>query len=178
MRKIKTYQYSNKPALVRAICFLIIGLILFLNPGGIVIFISYILGLTMLTLGIFTLLNFSNTKTSLNIEQRDKLTTGILLIVLGLIACLCASTIETVLRLIIGSWIVYSGILKLINASKCCTDKYSCIPRLTFCILIIMFGLYVILKSNLVFSAIGLFIIILSVIEIISYIMQKKNDIY
>ena len=46
---------------------------------------------------------------------------------------------------------------------------------ITLGIILIIGGLYIILKSNIVLSTIGLILIIYSTIDIISYIMYPKN---
>lgn len=175
MKNLKVMAYANQTSLVNAILFLIFGIILFTNPGGIVKFISYIAGAVLIIIGITNLLGYYRTKSKLNIEMNGKLVSGIILVVLGLISILFASLIETTLRLIIGAWIIYSGVIRLIEAINFKADKTSFIVRLVISILMIICGFYVVLKTNLVFSAIGLFIIIYSVMEIIGYVMYSKK---
>ncbi|MEG2322310.1 MAG: DUF308 domain-containing protein [Bacilli bacterium] len=176
MKKISVINYSNESSLLSAILFLIFGMVLFTNPGGIVKFISYIAGGVLFVIGLSNLLSYYKTLKKLNIKETSKLISGIILIVLGLISILFASIIETTLRLIIGGWIIYSGIIRLIETINGEKDKTYLIVRLIIAILMIICGFYVVLKTNLVFSMIGLFIIIYSVMEIIGYIFSKLHD--
>lgn len=175
MKNLKVVTYADQTSLVNAILFLIFGMILFTNPGGIVKFISYIAGGILIIIGITNLLGYYRTKKKLNIEQNGKLISGIILVVLGLVSILFASVIETTLRLVIGAWIIYSGVMRLIEAINFKADKISFIVRLVIAILMIICGFYIVLRTNLVFSMIGLFIIIYSIMEIIGFIMYSKK---
>ena len=74
-----------------------------------------------------------------------------------------------------------SGINKLVislNLKK--IESKIWISLLVVSIILILIGLYVILKSNLVFSSIGLVLIIYSIISLIGCIMtlsQKNKDV-
>lgn len=175
MKKIGISNYSEESALVNAILFLIFGIVLFTNPGGIVKFTSYIVGGCLILIGIGNILSYRKTLRKLNIEQKSKLISGIILIILGLIAILFSSFIETTLRLICGGWIIYSGVMRLIEAINYKEEKTSFTVRLIISILMILCGFYVALKTNLVFSMIGLFIIVYAIMEIIGFIFYKKE---
>lgn len=168
MKKISAY---NNSSLINIIVSFIFGFILFLNPGGIVEFISYITGIFFIMTGVFNILNYHKTFKNLNIELKEKLISGIILITLGLISIICASAIEALIRIIIGAIILYNGIIRLEMYSKNPTN----IVGIIFSIMTIIFGIYIIFRSNLVFSMIGLLIIIYSITELINYIFYKKN---
>ena len=87
----------------------------------------------------------------------------------------CNGIIEFVIRLIMGGFILANGLNKLIVAvnSKDTNDKWQ--GLLAVAIILIIVGLYVILKSNIVFSSIGIALIIYSSIDLICYIMYPKN---
>lgn len=173
--KSKVIDYSENSSLISSILFLILGVVLFTNPGGIVKFISYILGGLLIIIGIINILSYRKTLKNLNVSNQSTLISGIVLIVLGLVAIICSSVIETVIRLIIGAWVLYSGVMRLIGAFNYQQNKTSFYVRLVIAGLLILVGLYIILKTNLFFSGIGLFIIIYSVLEIVGYIFYSKK---
>lgn len=175
MKKISVIEYSDQSSLLNAILFLIFGIVLFTNPGGIVKFISYITGAALILIGIFNILGYYKTMKKLNISQKNKLVSGIILIVLGLVSILFASVIETTLRLIMGAWIIYSGVMRLIQAINYKSDKTSFIIRVVIAVLMIVCGFYVVLKTNLVFKYIGLCIMIYSIMEIFGFITYSKK---
>ncbi len=174
MKKITIINYANENSLLTSILFLLFGIILFTNPGGILKFISYIAGGILILIGIFNLLDYQKTLKKLNIEQKTKLIIGVVLIVLGVFTILFSSLIETTIRLILGGWIIYSGVIRLIEALNNMENKTSFIARLVVSILLIICGLYVAL-TDLVYSMIGLFIIIYAILDIIGYIFYKKE---
>jgi len=176
MKKINIMSYSNESGLINSILFLIFGILLFTNPGGILKFVSYLIGGILILIGTATILSYKKTLIKLNIEQKSKLITGIIFIILGLIAALFSSFIETSFRLICGGWIIYSGVVRLIEAISFKSDKITFIVSLIISILMISCGFYVALTTNLVFSMIGLFIIFYAIMEIINFIFYYKNN--
>ena len=180
MKKITIINYSNDNSLFSSILFLLFGMILFTNPGGILKFISYIAGGSLILVGIFNIISYHKTLKKLNIEQKSKLISGIILAILGLFVILFSSLIETTIRLIFGGWIIYSGVMRLIETLNNKENTVSFVARLIVSILLIICGLYVAL-TDLVYSMIGLFIIIYAILDIIGYIFYKKefkkNDI-
>ncbi len=174
LKKITIINYSNDNSLFSSILFLLFGIILFTNPGDILKFISFIAGGSLILIGIFNVISYRRTLKKLNIEQKSKLISGVLLMILGLFTILFSSLIETTIRLILGGWIIYSGIMRLIDVLNNKENKVSFIGRLIVAILLIICGLYVAL-TDLVYSMIGLFIIIYAILDIIGYVLYKKE---
>ena len=174
MKKITVINYSNENSLISSIIFMIFGIILFTNPGGILRFISYIMGSILIIIGILNILEYKKTLKNLNIELKSKLFVSIFLIILGVIIIIFSSLIETTIRLILGAWIIYSGIIRLIDALNYKTNKISNIVRIIISILLIICGFYVAM-THLFYETIGLFIILYSVLDIIGYIFYKKR---
>ena len=175
MKKITVIEYSNDTSLISSIFFLIFGIILFTNPSGILNFISYIVGGILIIIGIFNILSYRRTLKKLNIEQKYKLVIGVILIIFGLFVMLFSSLIEMTFRLICGGWIIYTGIIRLIQTLNIKENKIQFISHLIIAILLIICGFYVALETNLIFSTIGLFIILYAVLEIIGFIFYKKK---
>lgn len=162
--------------LITSILFLIVGILLFSNPGGVVKFITYIVGILFIIIGIGKLISYYRMNKKMNINNNSDLVLGVVFIILGVIIIFCSSAIEFVIRLVMGGWILYSGITKLIYSFSLKEMKVDTwLYVLIVSIIMIIFGLYIIVKSNLVFSTIGLFLIIYSIIEIIQFIILPKN---
>jgi len=171
---MKNITTEKKNTLVASIIFLLLGIILFTNPGSILDFLSFIVGGALVLIGIINILSYRKTLKKLNKEDTSKLIGGIILIVLGLIVGFAISFIETTIRLVFGAWIIYSGIIKLIEVISSKKEKTIFYVSLTISILMIICGFYVAINTNLVFQMIGLFIMIYSILEIISYITKQK----
>ncbi len=166
MQQIIIKSYETKRNVIPHIVFLAIGLILFLNPGGIVEFISYIIGGVFLALGI--------SKYVIDARRQDR-TTGdmfysFIMIALGLIFIFFSSTVEFILRLLIGIWIIINGINTIVIGISTLKEEKKNIVSMVVGLILVIIGLYTIFVSNLILSALGLVICIYSVLEVIDYI--------
>lgn len=172
MQQIVIKRYETKKSLWTPIIFLIIGLLLLLNPGDIVEFISYIFGGVFLALGIAKLIR--------DFKRSDK-TTGdtfysIVMIVLGLIFIFFSGTIEFIIRLSIGVWIIINALNTIAIGANLVRVEKSSVVSLIIGFILLLIGLYTIFVSNLVFSALGLVLTIYAVLEIIDYFyVQAKT---
>ena len=165
---------DNKNSIFGSILFLLFGIVLFTNPGGILKFVSYITGGIMALIGLANILSYKKLLKKLNIEDTSKLISGIILIALGLIVIVFSSLIETTIRLVFGAWIIYSGILKLIASLNIKNDKNMFYINLAISILMIVVGFYV-AYTHLAYKMIGLFIMIYSILDITSFVLHKKE---
>lgn len=172
-----TQSKNDSFSLLSAILFLILGIILISNPGGVVKFITYIIGGIIMILGIAKLISYYKNKSNTMIPNNaNNLTFGILLMVVGIIIMFCSSAIEFIIRLIMGGWLLYNGIMKLILAFKLKeTNLNTWYIPLIAAILMIACGLYIVIISNVIFSAVGIALVIYSVCEIIQYIVVPKS---
>ena len=163
---------KDKSSIVTSLLFLILGICLLVNPAGMVRFITYIIGVIFVVYGSIKLYNYYKAKETISSIQ---LTLGITAIVIGIIIMFCNGVIEFVIRLVMGGFILANGINKLIVAlnSKETNSKWTTL--LAISIILIIAGLYMILKSNIVLSTIGIVLIIYSSVDLISYIMYPKN---
>lgn len=164
---------ENKNSLFGSILLLLFGIILFTNPGGIVKFISYITGGILILIAIANIFSYKKILKKLNVEETGKLISGIILIVLGLVVIVFSSFIETTIRLVFGAWIIYSGVIKLIDSISIKTDKITFYINLAISILMIICGFYVAL-TNLAYKMIGLFIMVYAILDIVSYVSYKR----
>lgn len=171
---------DKKVTVLTAILFLILGIILFQNPGGVVKFITYIFGGIFLFIGMISFIQYwkREEKNALSSE----LYSGIISVLIGIIVMFCAGAIEFALRLITGVWILCRAFLSLRYALWLRDLKDpSWIVHSIFSFFLLVIALYVIVKSNLVLSSIGLVLILYAVIELINVIYdifpKKKKDI-
>ena len=173
--KIGVKSYSSIISLIYSIIFFILGAIVFTRPEIIILFISYVIGGIIIIIGLFKCLkNYLDIKKDNTISSREMIS-GIVLIIIGLVFILLAGVIEALVRLVIGGWILFSGINRLINSLEIPKKNNQFIIRLILSFLLIGVGLYTILESNLAFKTIGLVLMIYSVIEIIGYISNKRS---
>ena len=173
--KINVKKYSNLFGLLSSILFLILGAVMYTNPKEVVIVTTYVFGGLLAIVGLFKCIkNYLDVKKD-NYTSSTEMVVGLVLVILGIICIFLAGVVEAFIRLIIGGWIIYSGIIRLINTFNLDRRYSKFWVSLIVALLLIASGLYTILKSNLAFQAIGIVLMIYSVLEIIGYIFSRKD---
>ena len=124
--------------------------------------------------GIYNVIKYIQLKNQLKIEDSVKLNTGIISIAIGLLVILLSSVIETFLNIIIGAWLIITGVTKLIGISELYSvDKKTANLNIIEAIIVIAMGLYSIFFQNIVLTIIGIWMIIGAGIDL--YNLLKAN---
>lgn len=160
--------------IISAILFLILGILLITNPDGVIKFITYILGAIIVISGIAKLIFYKKNKEAIN--NTNNMIIGITLIVIGIITMFLSSAITFVIKLILGGWLIYSGVVKLVLALKLKSVNIATwyVPLISS-IVMILCGLYTIIFQNVFGIASGIVLVIYSIAEIIQFIVVPKN---
>ncbi|MBQ7137045.1 MAG: DUF308 domain-containing protein [Bacilli bacterium] len=175
--KFREKGYSNITSLISAIFFFIIGSIIFTNPNGTIKLIAYVLGSGFTIIGTFKTIVFYIRKKKEKETHFKDLCIGITAFVAGIILLVFSGTVEVLIRIIMGAWILFNGVHLLINSIKGVKSKANSSKILIILSsIMILGGIYMILSTNLVFQMIGLCIMVYSVVEIIGYIYYSQNN--
>jgi len=175
LKTINVISYTNN--LLTSILSLIIGVILFNRPDLVIILISYILGSILVFFGLMKIIYYSYQKGKNKEFPNKVLISGIIIIILGGICIFLSDAVEQFVRFLIGGWILFAGINRLIKATEIKNKKGSKFISIFFVsLLLIAIGLYVIFKANLVIQYLGVVLIIYSILEIINYIFVVRNN--
>lgn len=176
MKKVEVKTFNMGESLLSAIVFFLLGVVLFVNPNGMIKFVLYSLGVFSILLGTFKLLVFYKTKDN---ENKKDVINGVVFMLLGMAIVLCTlifyDWVKSVVSLAIAVYLIYVGINRLITAFKAPSGY-----KKTFflnAIIIIAVALCLALIPDLPFWGIGLFIIGYSIIEIVGYVLCKKNGV-
>ena len=172
--EIKINNYKNQSSLISSIIFFILGGILFTNPDIFVTTISKIVGaILLLTAIVFLVTIFLNRKSSP--FPVLKLSSTIILLLLAIMFLFFSETVEKAIRIVVGFWILFSGINRLINALKMTEKSKKFIFLIIVSLLLIIIGIYSIVIGDVVLSSIGIILMIYSTIDIIGYIFYSKE---
>ena len=155
-----------------------IGIILILKPVNTLNFISFILGVIVIGYGLYKILKYIKDKEQFEDNlYNNNLIIGIMIIIFGVILFMYTSIIESLLRIVIGLWMVYNSLIKLIEA-RIFKDinKRMWLFFIISSIIAILAGLYIILHSGAIIQIIGGIIIIYSILDIIEIIIYNKNS--
>jgi len=173
--EIKITNYKNQSSLISSIIFFILGGILFTNPDIFVTTISKIVGAALLLIAIvFMITTFINRKTKP--FPVITITSIIIIILLSIMFLFFSETVEKIIRIVVGFWILFSGITKLINALKITNKNKKFISLIIVSLLLIIIGVYTIVIGDVLLSSIGIILMIYSALDIIGYIFYSKDS--
>ena len=157
------------------VLFIFFGIIIFFNPDIVVKFISYFIGGVLLVVGIYKTANYYIKDKNLGVVNTNELAFGISAIILGLLFIFLASTIELLLRIIVGGYILVAGIGRIINTFYMTNRDSKFYALIIVGIIMIITGIYIILVSNIALSIVGLILFLYGIIDLISVFVYKKE---
>lgn len=174
--EIKIKSYSSQSSLLSSILFFIIGAILFSSADKVISFISITFGIILAVSGIIEIIIYiiENKKEEI-IPKKSRVLLSIFLIGLAIVFIFFSQVVEQFIRFIVGAWILFSGIMRFINAISINKKSRKFLPLLIVSILLMCIGVYTILIGDIILSTIGIIMMIYSVMEIIGYIFYTKD---
>lgn len=176
--EIKIKSYSSQSSLLSSILFFILGAILFTSADKVMSTISIIIGIILATSSVISLvIYFFQTKNGFGFAKKGNLIFGLLTLILAIIFIFFSNIVEHFIRFIVGAWILFTGIIRLINVLSMNNKNNKFISLLLVSILLIIVGVYTILVGDVILSTIGIIMMIYAVIEIVGYILYSKDTI-
>jgi uncharacterized membrane protein HdeD (DUF308 family) len=104
-----------------------------------------------------------------------KITSATLLLIIAILFLFYSETVEKAIRIVVGFWILFSGINRLINALKMTDKNKKFLSLVIVSILLILIGVYTIVIGDVLLSSIGIILMLYSAIDIIGYIFYSKE---
>ena len=162
-------------SIITSIILLIIGIIMIYNPETTMQFISTILGIFFIMIGIIKLINYFIAKGN-SVLYDNEIAWGVISIIVGLVVMVYSNTIENIFRIMIGIWIIYSGFIRLTLSFKLKhINQKICIFALILSIFMIIAGLYITFYANALIITIGIMLLIYSIMDLIESFIFMKN---
>lgn len=176
--EIKIKSYSSQSSLLSSILFFILGAILFTSADKVMSTISIIIGVILATSSVISLVfYFFQAKKGFGFAKKGNLIFGILTLILAIIFIFFSNLVEQFIRFIIGAWILFTGIIRLINSLSMNSKSNKFISLLLVSVLLIIVGVYTILVGDVILSTIGVIMMIYAAIEIVGYILYSKDTV-
>lgn len=172
----KMLKKTGYISILESIVFIILGGILIWKAEAAIKVISVILGLIFIVMGAGKIIgHFSINKKFIEFYDYE-LIYGLMAVVFGFIIIYYSSTIETILRIIIGIWIIYSSFVKLTLSLKIKqVESRAWIYSVILSIVMFVCGIYIILNEGTIIATVGIIMIIYSIIDIIEDLICIKN---
>jgi uncharacterized membrane protein HdeD (DUF308 family) len=174
--EIKVKSYSDQASLISAIIFFIIGGILFWYNDEIISTLSMIVGIILAVSGIVEIIVYVVNKKK-QIDYLAPVIRGIIFIGLSILFIFGANIINQIVRFVVGAWILFSGINRLIQTLAISKRSKKFLPLLLVSILLIAIGVYSIVYGDVIISTIGIIMMVYSAIDIIGYIFYTKDEV-
>lgn len=171
----KFLKKTGWTSIITSVITAIVGVVIISNPAVTMQIVAYVLGIVFIAIGAIKLIDYFVTKGAYDFYNYEMIY-GIMAIIIGIITIAYSSTIGTIFRIIIGIWIVYSGIMRLglvtkLKKLQINEWKYA----LVIAILILICGIYVLAKAETLGIAIGIAILIYSIMDIIEGVIFLRN---
>lgn len=177
---MKNKKYSSFGSLISAVLLFLFGTTLFKDPGETLILITRIIGTIIILVGVFIIGIYTNKKKKHMETTNADLISGVVFAVFGILIIILAGALETTIRYILGSWMIISGVNKLIAALTIGPTGKNYTSMLLLSLVFLGVGVGTILKANISISIIGIIIMFYSTLEIIGYILYivsgSNND--
>ena len=172
---INFFKKVSVASILTSIAIGILGLIILFNPNETIALLSLILGIIIMIIGIGKIISYIILRKELNFYNYD-LIYGIIAIVISIIMLANANAFATIVRVIIGIWIAYTGIMKLIYALNLKSlSSSSWIAVMIMAIITIIAGVYIAIDSSILIMVFGVILIAYAVIDIIEQIIFMIN---
>lgn len=167
-------KYLKKDAMesiLAAIVFLIIGILFVKNPEAIKLTFSYIAGGIFVLVGILKVINYFVEKGNEDFFNYD-LVFGIIAIIIGVVFITQYSFINTLFRIAIAIWLMYSGLIRGTTAIKLKSfEVKNWWVILVSAVLMVLAGLYIMSFAGIIEVTLGIIMICYAVIDIINGIL-------
>lgn len=171
----KFLKRSSWTDIVISIIFVLFGVLLIAKPDETVGAISIILGIVFIAMGVLKLVEYYTSDT----KEDLLLTIALITVVLGVVILFASDAMLSVFRVILGIWIIATGIMDLQTTLvwKEVKSPYWTLAVL-FSILMMLAGIVILINQNIVIRTTGIIIVIYGILDIIDRIifMKKIND--
>ncbi len=167
-------------SIVTSIGFALIGLVIAYNPNTTFQVVSYLIGAIFIIYGIIKMIEYFKMKGSYDLYNYE-LVYGIIAILLGIVVIVWNGMIETLLRIFVGIWIIYSGAMRFglaLKLQKIESDNNIWLVVLLISLAILFCGIYVLANPGTVVMTVGIIMVVYAVMDIIEEIIFIKKVKY
>lgn len=164
---------TNK-SIISSFIILIFGALIFAYPNTVVTTASMIFGGILMFYGLILVIkNYYEVRDDSN-KSSTSFMIGIFLLVGGLLFIVLAGLVSQILQYVLGAWILFTGIERLMIALSLGKNNNAFITQLIIAFLLLAAGLYTILRGHLEIQIIGIIMIVYSILQIIGYFSNSK----
>ncbi len=172
----KFLKRSSWTDIVISIIFVLFGALLIAKPNETVGAISIILGILFIAMGVLKLVEYYTADT----KEDWLLTVALISVVLGIVILFASDAILSVFRVIVGIWIIATGIMDLQTTlvwKEVKSPYWTAAVALSM--VMMLAGIIILVNQNILFTTMGIIIVIYGILDIIDrFIFMKKISNY
>lgn len=162
-------------SIITSIIFIILGVVMLIKPAETTQMLALILGITMMAIGIEKIISYFALKGNRDFYNYE-LVYGIIGIILSIMLLTNVNTFTSIVRIAIGAWITYAGLMKMLYAFKVQQlGIKSWTTLLVIAILTVIAGAYIICVKDTVIMVFAVLLIGYAVMDIIDQVIFMKN---
>lgn len=172
----KFLKRSSWVDLIISMIFVLFGILLVAKPIETVAAISLILGIIFITMGVLKLVEYFTS----DAKEDYLLTLALVTVIFGVVILFGSNAILSFFRIILGIWIIATGVMDLQTALiwKEVKSPYWTTTVL-FSILMTLAGMIILINKDILITTMGIMIIIYAIFDIVDRIIfMKKIDNY
>ena len=171
----KFLKKAGWTSVITSLIFALIGLVMIFYPATTMQVMSTVLGIFFIIVGVIKVINYFVSKGNSTLFTND-IAWGLIAIIIGLVTIVYSSTIESIFRIMIGIWIIYSGFTRFSLSFKLkgVNDKIWALV-LTLAILMVIGGLYVTFYPGALIVTLGVIILIYAIMDLIESFIFMRN---
>ena len=168
----KFLKRSSWVDMVVSMVFVLFGLLLIVKPVEMMSVISILLGAVFIIIGFLKIVDYFTSKA----KEDYLLTIALISVIFGVIVLFCSDIISGIFRIILGIWIIASGIRNFQTSLVWKEVKSGLWTITVLCALfMIMAGIVILVSSTLAIRIVGIAIVIYAVLDIIARLIFMKK---
>ena len=168
----KFLKRSSWTDMVISIIFILFAALLIAKPNETVGAISILLGILFIAMGVLKLVEYYTSDS----KEDWLLTVALISVVLGIIILFASDAILSVFRVIVGIWIIATGIMDL-QTTLVWKEVKSPYWTVAVCLSILMMlaGIVILINQNILFTTMGIMIVIYGILDLIDRVIFMKK---
>lgn len=164
-------------SILTSLCFAILGLVIAYYPNTTFQIISNVMGAILIAYGAIKIIEYFKMK-DISSMYATELSFGVIAVLLGIVVIACSNMIEAIIRILIGIWIIYSGIMRMglaVKLKKFDSNNKIWIAGLIIAIIMLCCGIYIITNQGAIMMYLGIIMVIYAIMDIIEEFIFMKN---
>ncbi len=172
---LKRVKSTGWMAILESIIIGALGVILIINPEGILKVIFYVVGIFLMVKGVYHVVNYFAVHGKYDFYNNDLLY-GIIALVFGVICVILWEQLSNAIGIVVGAWMIYGALVRLNTAIKLhVAGVKEWFYVLLLSMVMLALGIYMIVSVGAVLSVVGWVMIAAAVIGIIDDAIFIRN---